>query len=75
MALLPAINRKSIPSTGSSFLSYPSELGTMERHNHYVIFYINQQNKSQVKFGDGAYNSNVDTNNEATTLTIKRFPN
>ena len=46
----------------------------MERHNHYVIFYINQQAKSQVKFGEGAYNSNVDTNNEATTLTIKRAP-
>ena len=74
MALLPAINRKSGPSTGSSFLSYPSELGVLERDSHYVIFYINQQAKSQVKFGEGAYNSNVDTNNEATTLTIKRAP-
>ena len=73
MALLPTIKKRG-QSSGGSFLSYPQELGTLDRHNHYVMFFINQQANSQVKFADGAYDSNADTSNEATTLTIKRAP-
>ena len=50
----------------------------MERHKHYVMFFINQQAKSQINFGSGAVGTAqqgvVDASSEATTLQIKRAP-
>jgi len=62
----------------SNFLSYPKELGTMARHEHYVMFFINQQGNSEINFGSGAVSevqqNAVDSSTEATTLSIKRAP-
>lgn len=59
-------------------LSYPESLGTMDRHKHYVMFYINQSAKSKINFGDGAYDTSPNppgsVRPEATTLSIKRAP-
>ena len=50
----------------------------MERHKHYVMFFINQQANSQINFGSGAVGTEqqgvVDSSTEATTLQIKRAP-
>ena len=58
MALLSTVSRTQSGNisggTGSNFLSYPKELGTMDRHKHYVMFFINQQANSQINFGSGA---------------------
>ena len=84
MALLSTVNRRQSFAgeiTGrnrKNFLSYPKELGTMERHKHYVMFFINQQANSQIDFGSGAVGTAqqgvVDSSSEATTLQIKRAP-
>lgn len=84
MALLSTVNRRQSFAgeiTGrnrKNFLSYPKELGTMERHKHYVMFFINQQAKSQINFGSGAVGTAqqgvIDSSTEATTLQIKRAP-
>ena len=77
MALLPTVVRTSSGKIGGNFLSYPKELGTMKRHEHYVMFFINKQANSLINFGDGAIApaaTGVDGQPEATTLTIKRAP-
>ena len=40
-------------------MSYPSELGTMDRHKHYVMFFINKQARSKIDFGTGAVDTEV----------------
>jgi hypothetical protein len=75
MALLPTISRgNKNRRIGGNVLSYPKELGTMKRHEHYVIFMINAQANSEIVFADGANANATTTNNEATTLSIKRAP-
>jgi len=78
MALLPTVVRTSTGSIGKNFISYPKELGTMARHDHYVMFFINKQAKSEIDFGSGAVAPSVTgidgQQNEATTLSIKRAP-
>ena len=78
MALLPTVVRTSTGSIGGNFLSYPKELGTMKRHEHYVMFFINKQANSEINFGAGAVApeaTGIDgQQNEATTLSIKRAP-
>lgn len=78
MALLPTVVRTSTGSIGGNFLSYPKELGTMKRHEHYVMFFINKQANSEINFGAGAVaptSTGTDgQQNEATTLSIKRAP-
>jgi len=77
MAVIPSINRQNTAQR-SNFLSYPLELGTMDRHKHYVMFYINQSAKSKINFGDGAYDTSPNppgsVRPEATTLSLKRAP-
>ena len=78
MALLSTVKREQSFS-GSDFLSYPEKLGTMERHKHYVMFYINQQGKSKIDFGSGAVTRSenpreINSSTDATTLQIKRAP-
>ena len=50
----------------------------MKRHEHYVMFFINKQAKSEINFGDGAVAPNANgldgNSTEATTLSIKRAP-
>ena len=50
----------------------------MARHEHYVMFFINQQANSEINFGSGAVSevqqNAVDSSTEATTLSIKRAP-
>ena len=53
-------------------MSYPSELGTMDRHKHYVMFFINKQARSKIDFGTGAVDTEANTSTEGTTLSIKR---
>ncbi len=55
-------------------MSYPSELGTMDRHKHYVMFFVNKQARSKINFGLGAADTRVDSSTEGTTLSIKRAP-
>ncbi len=55
-------------------MSYPSELGTMDRHKHYVMFFVNKQSRSRINFGLGAADTKVDSSTEGTTLSIKRAP-
>ena len=74
MALLPTIARTSTGTINSNFMSYPSELGTMDRHKHYVMFFVNKQARSRINFGVGAADTKVDTSTEGTTLSIKRAP-
>ena len=84
MALLSTVSRSQSFAgeiTGrnrKNFLSYPKELGTMDRHKHYVMFFINKQANSQINFGSGAVGTaqqgQVDASTEATTLQIKRAP-
>jgi hypothetical protein len=84
MALLSTVSRdqsfagKITGSNRKNFLSYPKELGTMERHKHYVMFFINKQENSQINFGSGAVGTGqqgaVDSSTEATTLQVKRAP-
>jgi len=78
MALLPTVVRTSTGKIGGNFLSYPKELGTMKRHEHYVMFFINKQANSEINFGAGAVApeaTGIDgQQNEATTLSIKRAP-
>ncbi len=63
---------------GSPMLTYPETLGTMDRHKHYVMFYINQQAKSKINFGSGSYDTSPNppgsVRPEATTLSMKRAP-
>ena len=52
----------------------------MDRHKHYVMFYINQSNaKSKINFGDGAYDTSPNPPDsvrpEATTLSLKKNTN
>lgn len=77
MAVLPSISRSQSGRSGSgNFLSYPEELGTMDRHNHYVMFFINVPSKgSSINYGSGAFapeSSAGSTRNDPGTLTIKR---
>ena len=75
--LRSTIKRKNSGSIGNNFMSYPSELGTMKRHDHYVMFYINMQSNSEVNFGqsfDTRTNPPGSVNAEATTLSVKRAP-
>lgn len=74
MALLPTIVRTSTGTINNSFMSYPSELGTMDRHKHYVMFFINKQARSKIDFGTGAVDTEANTSTEGTTLSIKRAP-
>jgi len=60
---------------GGNFMSYPKELGTMARHEHYVMFYINAQAKSKLTFPEGAVGStSAGSPGDATTLAIQRAP-
>lgn len=78
--LRSTIKRKNSGSIGKNFMSYPQELGTMKRHDHYVMFYINMQANSQVNFGQNDTSFDTRTNPpgsvsaEATTLSVKRAP-
>lgn len=78
--LRSTIKRKNSGSIGRNFMSYPQELGTMKRHDHYVMFYINMQANSQVNFGQNDTSFDTRTNPpgsvsaEATTLSVKRAP-
>jgi len=83
MALLPTVSKsgRTRSSTnggsrlGGNFMSYPKELGTMARHEHYVMFYINAQANSSITFPEGAVGStSAGSPGDATTLTIKRAP-
>ena len=82
MALLPTVSKsgRTRSSTnggglGGNFMAYPKELGTMARHEHYVMFYINAQENSSITFSDGAVaSSGAGSPGEATTLSIKRAP-
>ena len=78
MALLSTVSRTQGGSisggSGSNFLSYPKELGTKDRHKHYVMFYINQQENSQVDFSGGVVPEGSGNRTEATTLQVKRAP-
>lgn len=80
MALRETIKRKNSGSIGQNFISYPQELGTMERSQHYVMFYINMQSNSKIDFGQSAADFDSRTNppgsvkRETTTLTMKRAP-
>mgnify|MGYP005673731841 FL=1 len=78
MALLSTVSRTQGGSisggSGSNFLSYPKELGTKDRHRHYVMFYINQQENSQVDFSGGVVPEGSGNRTEATTLQVKRAP-
>jgi hypothetical protein len=56
-------------------MAYPKELGTMARHEHYVMFYINAQAKSKLTFPEGAVGStSAGSPGDATTLSIQRAP-
>ena len=78
--LRSTIKRKNSGSIGPNFMSYPQELGTMKRHDHYVMFYINMQANSKVNFGqtdtsfDTRTNPPGSVNQEATTVSMKRAP-
>jgi len=83
MALLPTVSKsgRTRSSTnggsrlGGNFMAYPKELGTMARHEHYVMFYINAQANSAITFPEGAVGStSAGSPGDATTLTIKRAP-
>ena len=78
MALLSTVSRTQggniSGGTGSNFLSYPKELGTMDRHKHDVMFFINQQENSQVDFSGGVVPEGSGNRTEATTLQVKRAP-
>lgn len=78
MSVLSTIRRTNSYSSTSNMLSYPESLGTMDRHKHYVMFYINQSAKSRINFGDGAYDTSPNppgsVRPQATTLSIKRAP-
>ncbi len=77
MSLLPTINRTQ-SAQRSNFLSYPDSLGTMDRHKHYVMFYINVPEKSAINFGSGAFDTSPNppgsVRQDATTLSLKRAP-
>ena len=77
MSLLPTINRTQ-SAQRSNFLSYPDSLGTMDRHKHYVMFYINVPANSAINFGSGAYDTSPNppgsVRQDATTLSLKRAP-
>ena len=78
MAVIPTIKRTNSGGMGSPMLTYPETLGTMDRHKHYVMFYINQQAKSKIHFGAGSYDTSPNppgsVRPEATTLSLKRAP-
>lgn len=78
MAVIPTIKRTNSGASGSPMLTYPETLGTMDRHKHYVMFYINQSAKSKINFGTGSYDTSPNppgsVRPEATTLSIKRAP-
>ena len=50
MALLTNIKRQNDEQIGPNFISYPKELGTMERNKHYVMFFINAQTSAKIDF-------------------------
>lgn len=78
MAVIPTIKRTNSGASGSPMLTYPETLGTMDRHKHYVMFYINQAAKSKINFGEGSYDTSPNppgsVRPQATTLSIKRAP-
>ena len=78
MALRETINRQNSKKIGSNFISYPKELGTMERNKHYVMFFINVQGNSKIDFGKmGQTLSDTDqsvSSQEASNITLKRAP-
>jgi hypothetical protein len=78
MAVIPTIKRTNSGASGSPMLTYPETLGTMDRHKHYVMFYINQSAKSKINFGVGSYDTSPNPpgsiRQDATTLSIKRAP-
>lgn len=89
MALIGNIKRENENSIGSNFISYPKELGTMERSKHYVMFFINVQTSSKIDFeaksredkAMAAHNaksgyspSKSKTSSDGSTLTLKRAP-
>jgi hypothetical protein len=89
MALIGNIKRENENSIGSNFISYPKELGTMERSKHYVMFFINVQTSSKIDFeaknkedaAMAAHNSKSGysppkskTSSDGSTLTLKRAP-
>jgi len=86
MALIGNIKRENENSIGSNFISYPKELGTMERSKHYVMFFINVQTSSKIDFEakskedealsafGGSSSSNTRTSSDGSTLTLKRAP-
>ena len=84
---LGAVTRTSTASVGSggrSFLQYPSKLGTMARHEHYVMFFINVQanSSSAITFPSGAIAGGGEFGTspagvqvgEKTTLSVARAP-
>ena len=78
MAVIPTIRRTQSFASTSRMLTYPEALGTMDRHKHYVMFYINASAKSKINFGSGAYDTSPNppgsVRPEATTLSLKRAP-
>jgi len=89
MALIGNIKRENENSIGSNFISYPKELGTMERSKHYVMFFINVQTSSKIDFeaksredkAMTAHNARFGysspkskTSSDGSTLTLKRAP-
>ena len=78
MPLIPTVKRTNSGRSGSPMLTYPEQLGTLDRHKHYVMFYINQNAKSKINFGEGSYDTSPapagSVRPEATTLSIKRAP-
>ena len=57
-------------------LCFPSDTGQMERTGHYVQFFINVQEKSQVQFPGGDFNTRTNATStaatEASTLYVTR---
>ena len=78
MALRETISRRNTKKIGPNFISYPKELGTMERNKHYVMFFINVQGNSKIDFGKmGQTLSDTDqsvSSQDGSTLTLKRAP-
>jgi len=77
MAILESLSgSQASDKFGGSFLSYPEQLGTLQRHNHYVMFFINVPTEgSAITYGSGAYNSASvagAVRNDPGTLSIKR---
>jgi len=89
MALLTNIKRKNTDRIKYNFISYPKELGTMERSKHYVMFFINVQTSATIDFeaksaedkAMASHNARFGysppkskTKTDGSTLTQKRAP-